>query len=38
MELMLVILIFMGIMGILFLISIGIIKITEALMWLIYGD
>lgn len=38
MELMLVILIFMGIMGILFLISIGIIKITETLMWLIYGD
>lgn len=38
MELMLVILIFMGIVGILFLISIGILKITEALMWLFYGD
>lgn len=38
MELVLVILIFMGVMGALFLISIGLIKITEALMWLIYGD
>ena len=38
MGLVLAILIFMGILGAIILGAVGILKITEALMWLIYGD
>lgn len=38
MELMLVIMIFMAILAGLILIAVGILKITEALMWLFFGD
>lgn len=37
-ELMLVIMIFMAILAGLILIAVGILKITEALMWLFFGD
>jgi hypothetical protein len=38
MGLTLAIMIFMGIVGILFLIAVGVLKISEAILWLIYGD
>lgn len=38
MELLLEILIFMGVVGGLVVLSVGLLKITEALMWLFYGD
>lgn len=38
MKLMLVIMIFMAILAGLILIAVGILKITEALMWLFFGD
>lgn len=38
MELLLAILIFMSVIGGLVALSVGLLKITEALMWLFYGD
>lgn len=38
MELLLAILIFMGVVGGLVVLNVGLLKITEALMWLFYGD
>lgn len=38
MELLLAILIFMSVIGGLVVMSVGLLKITEALMWLFYGD
>lgn len=38
MELMLVIMIFMAVFGALVLGTVGLLKITEALMWLFFGD
>lgn len=38
MGLALAIMIFMGIVGILFLIAVGVLKISEAILWLIYSD
>lgn len=37
-ELMLVIMIFMGVFAGLILDAVGLLKITEALMWLFFGD
>lgn len=37
-ELMLVIMIFMAVFAVLFLGAVGLLKITEALMWLFFGD